>query len=501
MFKIIKYIHSFPMTLNCVIDFNEHFFEKHTSHCILGRVQIVPSSLDDQPTQQPTQQPQTFGKHIVFVLDTSNSMAPNMCLLKSIMKKILESGHKQHIGIVTFNNETKVQPMVFLNNDQGNKELINTIDSLTHQGSTNLCQGLTEGLRTLWSDFIYSHPFSFNIPKERRQIVLLSDGIANCGVTSSSEILYEISETCPFLDQTDIYCLALGNYLNGDLLQTLAENYNGKLYLIENELDFCESFSDCMCSIYSTSFSNVQVTVQSCYHLNLISKGSQISETELYFNVGNMFQSDNRDLLFQIQVPENHIYESPIGMVTVEYTDTHSWKDHYVSKFILPTWSDPKITSSSSSSSSSSSPNVDVLTQLFRIYLYSLLQNFISNYDSNFNNPPKTYIKRLKTLLKNINDLINDAEEQKLNRSLEILKQMCVIINNTLNRIMNNNHQEKIEMYVRSASVQLGTQREKKLNSSNNSLHNSISALSLSSPQSFQNNTHGSLLKRQRTVL
>ena len=269
---------------------------------------------------------------IVFVIDTSSSMSPFVKYLVKVLQLVIDKSHHEQIGMVTFNYEANVLfPMTFISDD--NKESIK--EELKHikvDGATNLYAGLEKGLDVLWHDqYPLTDPLTsaltpstFNSLK-RRYMVLLTDGKTNIGKTEE-EMLFNLKDV-PFIQQTDIYCMAIGDRVNRLLLESIVTTYSGRLYSIEYEKEISTCFGDCMGSIMSVTTTDARVSIKSPFKFNVHGINNVMIETlnpssyHTQIHIGTMFIEDHRDLLFTVYVPENVNSNTLTSFIEVSYKD------------------------------------------------------------------------------------------------------------------------------------------------------------------------------------
>jgi len=113
--------------------------------------------------------------------------------------------------------------------------LLGLIDALQPDNGTNLHAGLMLGLRRLRSD---GH--RDGDPGRARRVVLLTDGIANQGVTDPAQIL---ADARPFMDASiDISTIGVGENLDVNLLEKLARGTRGLFHFVADERDVQKVF-------------------------------------------------------------------------------------------------------------------------------------------------------------------------------------------------------------------------------------------------------------------
>jgi Ca-activated chloride channel family protein len=112
--------------------------------------------------------------------------------------------------------------------------LLAAIDELRPDGSTNLHAGLVTALRE-----VSGQPLAAD---GLRRVVLLTDGIANRGVTDAERVLTEARAFTS--DGVDLATIGFGTELNGELLDRLARGARGMFHFVRDAADIEKVFVD-----------------------------------------------------------------------------------------------------------------------------------------------------------------------------------------------------------------------------------------------------------------
>ncbi|MBX7174538.1 MAG: VWA domain-containing protein, partial [Pyrinomonadaceae bacterium] len=141
--------------------------------------------------------------------------------------------------------------VLFPANQIGNGyELRRAIDCIQPGGSTNLHAGLMLGYKEAQKNFRKD---------STNRVILLTDGIANQGVTEPNRIAAESSE---FNGQgLDLSTIGVGQDLNNDLLRTLAKSGRGLYHFISDYQDIDKVFVNEVQSLVSQVAKRVEVNV------------------------------------------------------------------------------------------------------------------------------------------------------------------------------------------------------------------------------------------------
>jgi Ca-activated chloride channel homolog len=189
--------------------------------------------------------------NLVLVIDKSGSMADSdkMSRVKQSLHTMLGMLRPDDIvSIVTFDTTAQVlYPAARI--DDGYR-LRQAIDCIQPNGSTNIHGGLMLG---------YNEAKKYFRKDATNRVILLTDGIANQGVTDPGRIAAESSE---YNGQgIDLSTIGVGLDLNNDLLRTLARSGRGLYHFISDYKDIDKVFVNEVQSLVSSVAKNVEVRI------------------------------------------------------------------------------------------------------------------------------------------------------------------------------------------------------------------------------------------------
>ncbi|HXQ70756.1 MAG TPA: VWA domain-containing protein, partial [Pyrinomonadaceae bacterium] len=190
--------------------------------------------------------------NLVLVIDKSGSMADGdkMSRVKESLHAMLAKLRSNDIvSIVAFDTSAQVlYPASPLDSGAGVRY---AIDCLEPGGGTNLHSGLMLG---------YTEARKHFRAGATNRVILLTDGIANQGVTEPSRIAHD---SAIYNGQgIDLSTIGVGLDLNNDLLRTLARSGRGLYHFISDYKDINKVFINEVQSLVSSVAKNVQVKIE-----------------------------------------------------------------------------------------------------------------------------------------------------------------------------------------------------------------------------------------------
>jgi len=190
--------------------------------------------------------------NLVLVIDKSGSMADDdkMSRVKESLRTMLTRLRPDDIvAIVAFDSSAQVlYPARSIGNGD---DVRNAIDCLVPDGSTNLHAGLMLG---------YAEAKKHFRSGATNRVILLTDGIANKGITTPSFIAQD--SAAQNAHGIDLSTIGVGLELNNDLLRTLARSGRGLYHFISDYKDINKVFVNEVQSLISSVATDVQVRIE-----------------------------------------------------------------------------------------------------------------------------------------------------------------------------------------------------------------------------------------------
>ena len=186
--------------------------------------------------------------HLVCVIDTSASMESENKLanVKKSLHFLLDFlGPNDMISVITFSEKAKT---VLSQVTMAEKENIRTrISYIQVESITNLSAGIIQTHDSLLANY-------------KQSILLLTDGLANNGITDSDGILTIVQSTVTKFS-TSISCIGYGTDHNVELLQNCSNTGGGSYYVVNNLEDVATVFGDILGGLVSCVAQQVRIVL------------------------------------------------------------------------------------------------------------------------------------------------------------------------------------------------------------------------------------------------
>jgi len=185
------------------------------------------------------------GRDWVFVLDISGSMQGKFATLANGVQQALgKLNPNDRFRIFTFNNSSRELTSSFVTASPENvSHYTDVIGRLRAEGGTNLYAGLRAGLDSLDSD-------------RTSGIALVTDGVANVGVTEKKEFLKMMGE-----HDVRLFTFIMGNSANRPLLEAMTEISNGFAMETSNSDDIAGQLIQATAKIRHAALHDVTLTI------------------------------------------------------------------------------------------------------------------------------------------------------------------------------------------------------------------------------------------------
>ncbi len=257
--------------------------------------------------------------NVALVLDRSGSMKGDKIVnARKAADFVIDNLNKRdNLSIVCYDEVVDVlSPSSPVTDKDRLKALVNNI---TDRGSTNLGGGLMAG---------YSQ-VKHNFQKDAvNRVLLLTDGLANIGITDSS-ILKRLAKTTNLDSSVSLSTFGVGADYNEDLLTDMARNGSGNYYFIESGDKIPSIFAQEIKGLSAVVAHNAKITVKfpSKYFTpsKAFGKPYTVNGDEMTIDLKDVISEEQKSILVKFDVVQG-IKES------VEFTSTLSYDDAFTNK-------------------------------------------------------------------------------------------------------------------------------------------------------------------------
>ncbi len=257
---------------------------------------------------------QTAPLNLALVIDRSGSMdAPDkwQYLQRSLRVFFRSLDADDIVAVVGYDDDAEV--VLSAQRVGDGRWIERTIEQLYPRGSTNLHAGMMRGFQEVDKNF--------DIRRNNR-VILLTDGIANRGVTEPDRIARDALQ----YNERGIYLstIGLGLDFNDDLLSTLARQGKGAYHFIDSAEEMDKVFRQEVAGLVEKVARDVTVTVRPAPSVELISLtgyDGKPPKGAVQIKMQELGTGDSQVLLAQLQVRRGGDHTSVLATVTLDYFD------------------------------------------------------------------------------------------------------------------------------------------------------------------------------------
>ena len=250
---------------------------------------------------------------MVVVLDRSGSMQGKKLddARQATLNLLSHLSAKDRFALITYSDRVYTFSGLVQVSTANRKHLESVIYSIRAGGGTNLGAGLKQGINTLTSN-----PHNGNTGK----IILISDGLANKGITNPQELgkMAGVAVEKEFTVST----VGVGADFNEYLMTTIADRGTGNYYYLENPGAFAEVFQKEFSYSKATVASGVSVRLPLKDGISLVNAAGypiSIQNGKAVFYPGDLRSGQSRKLFLTLQVPTGSQRDIEISDITVNY--------------------------------------------------------------------------------------------------------------------------------------------------------------------------------------
>eukprot|EP00731_Ephydatia_muelleri_P001021 Em0001g1021a len=249
---------------------------------------------------------------VVAVIDVSGSMAGVKIELvkKTLLFVIGQLKECDRFSLVTYDSDVYLKFGLIKMTQDNKARATSTVEAIIDGSSTNLCGGLLKGMEEI----------AYNSGPEKakvQSVLLLTDGLANQGVTTRDGILAEMMRiqspqgekvASKKFDGT-VYTFGFGADHDAGMLAAISTQGGGVYYFIDSNEKIPESFADCLGGLLSVVGQNLslKLEIQGDNQLNEVHSSRTVNWTtpnkRCEISLGDIQSEEGRDIVMSLILP------------------------------------------------------------------------------------------------------------------------------------------------------------------------------------------------------
>lgn len=250
---------------------------------------------------------------MVIVLDRSGSMSGKKIqdAKKAVLNLIENLSPADRFALVAYSDGVTRLSNLSTANPYTRKNLTTVIKNLPTGGGTNLGQGLAEGINLLMSSKTSENP---------GRLILISDGLANQGVTNPIELgnMASIAAEKAF----SISTVGVGSEFNEQLMTAISDRGTGNYYYLEDPSNFAAVFREEFQGTRTVAASSVKVKLAEKNGIQLVDAGGfpiERKHQQASFYLGDIVSGETKKLFLNLRVPTDREMSYTIPGIEVQY--------------------------------------------------------------------------------------------------------------------------------------------------------------------------------------
>lgn len=253
---------------------------------------------------------------VAVVLDRSGSMAEEgkmgnaVQAILGLLPRLLET---DRFALVSYADQVQGHGGLLSMTPANRSDLEERVRGMAPNGATNLGAGLQEGIRLLTAGTV---PGSGRVSR----LILISDGLANRGVTDPSALGSMASAAAE--RGLGISCIGVGLDFNERLMTSLADRGSGTYYFMESAAAFAGVFDTEIRSSEAVAASSVEIHLPLGPGMALVHAAGypiQVRDGVAVLRPGDLLSGQTRKLFLTMRVPTGEERSLDLGAPSVHY--------------------------------------------------------------------------------------------------------------------------------------------------------------------------------------
>ena len=250
---------------------------------------------------------------LVVVLDRSGSMNGQKIAdaRNAVVQLINYMGRDDRMALITYSNGVEMlSPLVSLGGGQ-REHLSALVRQVAVGGGTNLGGGLQVGINTL---------LQRDISNRQRRVMLVSDGLANQGITSPRDLGQMAAGATEW--GVAVSTVGVGYDFNEVLMTTIADYGAGNYYFLETPQAFAEVFKKEFESTRNVVAGNAELRIPLRDGVQLIDAGGYpitMTGNVAVIRLGDLLAGQQRKIYLTYRIPTNQLNSYELGDMQINY--------------------------------------------------------------------------------------------------------------------------------------------------------------------------------------
>lgn len=239
---------------------------------------------------------------LVAVIDRSSSMKERLPLVEETLRFMIQQlKAADKLGLIFYDENVEILLQITSMDQEGKDRALFALKKLKLGGQTNTSGGLLQAL-----DMIRTRKDGNSVCS----VLLLTDGLANRGLTKTPQIKKAVSGVLSQIDSiVSIFTFGYGDEPDPEYLCEIADEGNGMFYQIDSPDAIPLAFTDCLGGLLSVVAQHIVVTIEASKGVNLIDVKTHHKKTVLIpgksiqVTIEDIYSEEQKDMLLMMDIP------------------------------------------------------------------------------------------------------------------------------------------------------------------------------------------------------
>ena len=250
---------------------------------------------------------------VVIVLDRSGSMEGQKLAdaCQAVVDLIERLSHEDRLALVVYSDGVQVLSPLRSITPENRRQLVTLARNIVSGGGTNLGGGLRHGIDLM-----------LEMPGEARQrkIILISDGLANQGVTDPPTLGQMAGQAVEH--HFTVSTVGVGLDFNETLMTTIADHGAGSYHFLEDPRSFAQVFEKELTASRRVAVSDLEIRIPLSPGVTLTDAGGypvRHQKEVAFIHPGDLLSGQQRTIFLTFSVPTDTLGTISMGRLAMQY--------------------------------------------------------------------------------------------------------------------------------------------------------------------------------------
>jgi hypothetical protein len=231
---------------------------------------------------------------------------PKLDLCKKTIQFLMgELSSQDRLGLVTYDTNVKTEFHLVKMDEKGKEKTEGILKKIRSGSNTNLSGGLFHGIQEVQRQGCLD--LKGGKPNPVRSVLLLTDGLANYGITSTEKIVEVMKGALE--PNVSVFTIGYGSDHNVDMLREISDVGGGVYYFVQSVDGVSLAFADCLGGLLSVVAQNIKLECFGMHGCKIESiktrKTTNVIVPNKHYEIemGDLYGEEERDVFIEVSMP------------------------------------------------------------------------------------------------------------------------------------------------------------------------------------------------------